>query len=143
MHTIDTMTITKLRIHIAPVGFEVEEAVNGQECLEKATEHPPDLIIMDLVMPVMDGIEATKRIRQSPTSKDVIIIASSASVFEFNQKDSLTAGCNDFLPKPIRADHLFNKLGARLGLEWVYDAEPFSEVANEGAISKIVPEVGA
>jgi PAS domain S-box-containing protein len=123
---------------LEPVGFEVEEAVNGQECLEKATERSPDLIIMDLVMPVMDGIEATRQIRESPSSKNVPIIASSASVFEFNQKDCLAAGCHDFLPKPVRADHLFEKLGRRLGLEWTYDAEPSLEMAQDGASTKIV-----
>ena len=124
---------------LEPVGFEVEEALNGQECLDKVTERLPHLIIMDLVMPVMDGIEATRRIRQSPDLKDVIIIASSASVFEFNQKDSITAGCNAFLSKPVRADHLFEKLGTRLGVEWVYDVEPSPEDSEEGASSKIVP----
>ena len=69
----------------------------------------PHVIIMDLIMPVMDGIEATRRIRQLPGGKDVTIIASSASVFEFNQQDSLKAGCNDILNKPIRADELFEK----------------------------------
>jgi PAS domain S-box-containing protein len=108
---------------LEPMGFEVLEAVNGEDGLNKATEHPPDLILMDLVMPVMDGIEATRRIRQVPALKDTLIIASSASVFEFNQKDSLAAGCNDFLTKPVRADHLFEKLHTHLGVEWVYESE--------------------
>jgi len=64
-----------------------------------------------------DFSEGSESYRQSPDLKDVIIIASSASVFESNQKDSITAGCNDFLSKPVRADHFFEKLGTRLGLE--------------------------
>jgi len=127
---------------LEPVGFEVREAVNGEECLTKATAHPPDLIIMDLLMPVMDGIEATRRIRQMPDLKDVVILASSASVFEFTQKDSLTAGCNDFLTKPVRADHLFEKLGSHLSLEWVYDSEPSQEnTVAAGSPNLIAPPV--
>ncbi|MEE8125771.1 MAG: ATP-binding protein, partial [Nitrospirales bacterium] len=81
---------------LEPLGFEVQEAANGHEALAKVAEPFPHLIIMDLIMPVMDGIEATRRIRQLPEGKEVPIIASSASVFEFNQQDSLKAGCNDF-----------------------------------------------
>ena len=92
---------------LEPLGFDVQEAENGQEALAKIAEPSPHLIIMDLIMPVMDGIEATSRIRQLPEGNDVTIIASSASVFQFNQQDSLKAGCNDFLNKPIRADELF------------------------------------
>ncbi len=112
---------------LEPLGFEVREAVNGEDCLSKATAHPPDLIIMDLLMPVMDGIEATRRIRQMPDLKDVMILASSASVFEFTQKDSLAAGCNDFLTKPVRADQLFEQLGSHLSLEWEDDSESSQE----------------
>jgi len=108
---------------LAPLGFKVSEATNGREGLAKANELRPDLILMDLVMPVMDGFEATRRIRRSAQLKDVVVIALSASAFEHDRQGSMEAGCNDFLPKPVRAGELYEKLQAHLGLEWVYEAE--------------------
>jgi PAS domain S-box-containing protein len=107
---------------LTPLGFEVSEAADGREALDKIAGRRPDLILMDLVMPVMDGFEATRRIRQSPTSKDVIVVALSASVFEQNRQESREAGCSDFLSKPVRTDDLLEKLRIHLNLEWVYES---------------------
>lgn len=109
---------------LAPLGFQISEAGDGREGLAEAAARRPDAILMDLVMPVMDGFEATRRIRQSPALKDTVVIALSASVFEHNRQESRDAGCNDFLSKPVRADDLLEKLRAHLQLQWVYDAEP-------------------
>ena len=108
---------------LAPLGFDVQEAADGQECLAKAKETRPDLIIMDLLMPDMDGLEATRRIKQLLDLKDVPVIASSASVFEFNQQNAKAAGCSDFLPKPVQADTLFEELRIHLNLEWEYASD--------------------
>ena len=108
---------------LAPLGFRVSEARNGSEGLTKALEDRPDMILMDLVMPVMDGFESTRRIRKTSELKAVIIIALSASVFEENRRKSHQAGCNDFLPKPLRAESLLEKIHEYLGLEWVYETE--------------------
>ena len=105
---------------LKPIGFEVLEAVDGQEGLEKAHAHHPDGIITDLVMPVLDGLEMAQQIRQSETLKDVIIFASSASVFSFDRQRSRDAGCNDFLPKPVQLEDLLDQLKHYLGLEWIY-----------------------
>jgi CheY-like chemotaxis protein len=94
---------------------------------------------MDLIMPVMDGIEATRRIRQVPELKDMVIIASSASVFDFNRQDSLDAGCNDFLNKPIRADDLFEILRRYLGLEWMYESDASQDEAEDVREPVLVP----
>ncbi|MBD2213668.1 AAA family ATPase [Nostoc linckia FACHB-104] len=106
---------------LQPLGFEVLEATDGLDCLNKALVFQPDLIFMDLVMTVMDGFEATRRLRMLPNFKDVIVIAISASVFDFEQKQSLEVGCNDFLPKPFRVAELLEKLRIYLGLEWIYE----------------------
>ncbi|TAF32828.1 MAG: PAS domain S-box protein [Oscillatoriales cyanobacterium] len=103
------------------LGFEVAEAGNGQECLNKAVEFQPDVILMDLQMPVMDGLETARRVRQLPELKDVVLIALSASVFESAQQESILAGCDDFLPKPIEANHFLEQLRVHLGLEWIYE----------------------
>lgn len=105
------------------IGFEVIEAGNGQEGLEEALECQPDLIITDLAMPVMDGFEMTRRLRESGAFKDTIIIASSASVFSFDRQQSQEAGCNDFIPKPVQSEELLNKLENYLELEWIYEAK--------------------
>lgn len=114
---------------LKPIGFEVFEASNGEEGLDKAFELQPDLIITDLAMPVMDGITMTKHLRSLRDSKkvshvdfqDVPIIVSSASVFDFHRQQALDAGCDDFLPKPIQAQELLLQLQNHLQLTWIYD----------------------
>jgi signal transduction histidine kinase/CheY-like chemotaxis protein len=103
---------------LTEIGFHVVEAKNGQEGVDKAKEVQPLFILMDLVMPVMTGFEAVQLIRKIPELKNTLIIATSASVFEADQKNSLVAGCDVFLPKPIEEDKLFNILVNRLNLEW-------------------------
>ncbi|MEH2452611.1 response regulator [Nostoc sp.] len=95
---------------LEPIGFEVFEASNGEEGLEKATEIQLDLIITDLTMPVMDGLAMTKHLRQLVELQNLVIIASSASVFDIDRQNALDIGCNDFLPKPIQADELLRQL---------------------------------
>jgi CheY-like chemotaxis protein len=102
------------------LGFEVAEAQNGQECLCKTVEFQPDVILMDLRMPVMDGLETARKLRQLPEVKDVVLMAMSASVFAATQQDSILAGYDDFLPKPIEANHFLEQLRLHLGLEWIY-----------------------
>ena len=124
---------------LEPLGFEIVEALNGREGLAKAREQRPDLIVMDLIMPVMDGLEATTRIRQSSDLKEIPIIASSASAFDFNKKDALSAGCTAFLPKPIQADDLFEHLRVHLNLEWQYDVETIQTVSDQKTDQPVVP----
>jgi len=102
------------------LGFNVVEASNGQECVAQAKEIQPDMIFMDLIMPVITGFEAVQLLRQMPEFKDTPIIANSASVFEADQKKSLIAGCNAFMPKPVEEDKLFRLLVEYLKLEWIY-----------------------
>jgi PAS domain S-box-containing protein len=108
---------------LSPLGFEMMEAVNGLECLQKAPEFKPDIILLDLVMPVMDGFEVTRQLRQLTAFQDTIIFAVSASVFGYDQDASIDVGCNTFIPKPIREDTLFDRLKTYLGLEWEYEQE--------------------
>ncbi|HEY9845850.1 MAG TPA: ATP-binding protein, partial [Candidatus Caenarcaniphilales bacterium] len=96
---------------LEPLGFEVVEAINGLDGLNKAREFQPNVILMDLVMPGMDGFEATRRIRMLPELAGVRVIAISASVFDFDQQQSREVGCDDFLPKPVREADLLDKLG--------------------------------
>jgi len=106
---------------LQPIGFEIIEANDGQEGLKMALNHLPDLIITDLVMPIMDGFEFMKELRNSPELKDVIILASSASIFESHQYKSYNAGANAFLPKPIQAEQIIELLNKYLQLDWIYE----------------------
>jgi signal transduction histidine kinase/DNA-binding NarL/FixJ family response regulator len=108
---------------LEPIGFSVLDAVDGEDGLAKAQTFQPDVILIDLVMPNLDGFEATRRLRATPALKDIIVIAVSASVFEFDQQQSLKVGCNDFLPKPIREEDLLQKLQEHLQLKWIYENE--------------------
>src|SRR3954453_23798154 len=106
---------------LVQVVFEMVVAVNGCEGLEKAQALRPDLILMDVVMPEMDGLEATRRLRQLRDFKDVPIIAVSASASIEDEAISLAAGGNAFLPKPVALDRLLTQIAALLKLDWTYE----------------------
>ncbi len=109
---------------LTPLGFELAEAENGQDALEKAAQFQPDVVFMDLAMPIMDGFEATRHLRRSPQFHNTIIIAASASAFEHDQQASLSVGCNAFLPKPILYQTLLDTLKNLLALDWLYKLDP-------------------
>ena len=118
---------------LKPLGFAVWEAENGQAGLEQVTKLQPDVVITDLAMPELDGLEMTRRLRQIPEFANLAIIASSANVYESVQKASLQAGCQAFLPKPIQASELLNQLQQLLNLTWVYQpANSATPVENDG-----------
>ncbi|MBE9561519.1 MAG: PAS domain S-box protein, partial [Proteobacteria bacterium] len=104
---------------LEPLGFIVIEADDGQSGLEKVYKYNPDIIILDLMMPIMNGFEFVRYLRQN--FKDIVVIAASASVFERHRDNSIEAGCNAFLPKPIKAEDLLNYLQTYLQLEWIYE----------------------
>ncbi len=104
---------------LGPLGFATAEAVNGQEGLEQAKAVRPDLILMDIVMPTMDGLETMRRLRQLPDFKGIPIIAISASASGGDVTSSMAAGANAFLPKPIDLSELLAQIGALLKLEWI------------------------
>ncbi|MEG4499955.1 PAS domain S-box protein [Microcoleus sp. F10-C6] len=124
---------------LSPIGFEVSEANDGQEGWEKILEVQPDLIVTDLLMPELDGFEVIKRVRESEKLKDIIIIVSSASVFETDQYRSLEAGGNTFLPKPVQATALLQKLQQYLDLEWVYEANEEPQAIASDTSELIAP----
>jgi signal transduction histidine kinase/DNA-binding response OmpR family regulator len=107
-----------LRAMLSPLGFDIAEAVNGQDALERVVAARPHLVLMDLVMPVFDGFEATRRLRRLPEHERLVIVAVSASAFEHDRANSLTVGCNDFLPKPIQMEALLKCLQHHLAFTW-------------------------
>ncbi len=109
-----------LRRLMEPLGFDVTEAENGKEGVESARRLRPDMILMDMRMPVMTGLEAVSRIRQLEELRDTVILGFSAGVFESDKKDCLQAGCDGFIPKPLAIEELFAVIRFRLGIEWIY-----------------------
>lgn len=115
-----------LRNLLEPIGFEIVEANHGEEGLTIAAQIRPDLIVTDLAMPIMDGLTMVSHLRQSAELCDVPIIASSASVFELNRQEAINAGCDDFVPKPVQADELLEKLQHQLQLQWIFRSQALS-----------------
>lgn len=108
-----------LRQFLQAVGIRVLLACDGEEALSMLARERADAVLMDVRMPKLNGLDATRRIRQDPTLDDLKVIAVSASVFE-NQRDRISeAGCDDFLGKPLRAAELYSSLAKHLGLELI------------------------
>lgn len=102
-----------LRALLEAYGFHVLEAQNGEEAVRRAIETKPDLVLMDIMMPVMDGLEATRRLRQEKDFPQVPILALTAMAG--SREPAIEAGCDDHLPKPIDIPVLLNRI--RMWLE--------------------------
>lgn len=109
-----------LRKLLEGVGFEVHEAVNGQEAIQVFEAWQPHLIWMDWRMPVMDGLTATRRIRAVEGGKETIIVALTASVFKEQRDEALESGCDDFLHKPFREAEIFDMMAKHLKARYIY-----------------------
>jgi len=121
---------------LATFGFEVRSAMNGREALDTWSEWKPDLVWMDIRMPIVDGYEATRRIREAEqlSGKHTPVIAITASAFEHDKERILAAGCDDMVVKPFVEENIFTALSRHLGVEWQYaDEEPRVEPARLSA----------
>ena len=101
------------------IGFEVKEAVDGSEAIAIWSDWSPDLILMDLQMPVLDGYEATQHIKRS--DKSVAIIAITASQFKEQKRFTLSSGCDDLINIPFKEEDLWAKIALYLNIEYIYD----------------------
>jgi len=110
-----------LAVALSALGIEVVEAGDGKEGLALAGATKPDLIILDAMMPVMDGFETTRRLRLLPELASVPIIATSASPTRDVEGRFRTAGADAFVAKPIDQNVLFDALGRLMGLSWIYE----------------------
>ncbi len=117
---------------LTSVGFEVKEARNGQEAVELWEEWEPHLILMDMRMPVMNGYEATQKIKATAKGQSTVIIAVTGFAFEENRADILSIGCDDFVSKPFQTDVVFAKISQHLGVRYIYqDSEQQSSDLSE------------
>ena len=90
--------------------YEMTEAENGEEALAAVAKDRPDLILMDIQLPVMDGCETTRRIKADPSLSSIPIIAVTSYALSGDEEKARAAGCNDFVPKPFSPRHLLAKI---------------------------------
>ncbi len=95
-----------LQMHLELLGYDSISAVNGKEAVDLATSHLPDLIVMDIMLPVMDGLQATRLIREHPNTQSTPILAMTAKVTSEDKKECLRSGCDDFIAKPFTSKQL-------------------------------------
>ena len=105
---------------LTSVGFSVREAENGEAAIKIWLEWKPQVILMDYRMPVMNGLEATRKIRANPAGQEPMIIALTASALDQDRQTIIQSGVNDFIAKPCRADELLTKIKAHLYIEYQY-----------------------
>lgn len=103
---------------LAPLGFETDTSADGEDTVRKANRIHPDLLLLDLIMPGMDGVQVIDEIRREPGLGGVKIIGISATVTENRRKDEFIRKCNDFLTKPVNLSLLLEKIGNTLDLTW-------------------------
>ncbi len=105
---------------LAPVGFEVQEAENGQQALELWQSWYPHVIFMDMQMPVMNGYDATQAIKAEDLGQATVIIAVTASALDNEREIILSSGCDGFISKPFRSSEIFDILAQCLGVQYTY-----------------------
>jgi two-component system, cell cycle response regulator DivK len=96
-------------------GYGVVEAPNGLIGVHKAAQHHPDLIIMDISLPIMDGLEATRRIRANPGTSEIPVLAVTAHARDHDRELAIEAGCDRYLPKPVEPRRLVQEVQRMIG----------------------------
>jgi PAS domain S-box-containing protein len=129
-----------LRRLLGPFGFELHEAANGQEAVALFEQWRPDLIWMDIRMPVMDGLEAVRRIKAAKAGADTKIIALTAHALEEERRPIMAAGFDDFVRKPFREQEIFDALARHLRLKFIYEKASSPEETQEAADLTLRPE---
>lgn len=98
------------RVYLTFAGFEVLEAANGVEAIQIASDNPPDIILMDLSLPVMDGWEATRRLKSDPRTADIPVVALTGHALAGISEGARAAGCDAFVTKPCLPDDLVREI---------------------------------
>ncbi len=104
-----------LRAHFELLGYDSILAVNGKEAVDMATSQLPDLIVMDIMLPVMDGLQATRLIRENPKTQSIPILAVTAKTTLKDKEDCIQSGCDDFIDKPFTSKQLTSIIEKLLG----------------------------
>jgi CHASE2 domain-containing sensor protein/nitrogen-specific signal transduction histidine kinase/DNA-binding NarL/FixJ family response regulator len=120
------------------IGCQVVEANDGKQGLQLVTESQPDIILLDLAMPNMDGFEFMIQMQENLQISSIPIIVSSANVFEENRQQSLQAGATAFIPKPLQRDELLNALRSLLKIDWIYAEYTKQSIPQPAVNDKLV-----
>jgi signal transduction histidine kinase/CheY-like chemotaxis protein len=128
--------LTKL---LSPLGFDVRGVTNGAECVSMWETWEPHLVWMDMRMPVMDGYEATRRIKASVRGQATVIIALTASAFDSDRKLILSEGCDDFVRKPFVEEEIYEKLEKHLGVTFLQETDSRDGAAPDAAAPPLTP----
>jgi len=123
---------------LEPLGFEMITAMNGREAVRMAVTTQPDAVLLDLVMPVMDGLKAIRELRTIPALSDLIIIGISATVLDKTRKHTFVEACDGFLPKPLELEKLLGILQQHLQIVWL--EEEAGIPAATGSFSQAISE---
>lgn len=109
---------------LEPLGFKVEQSESGEDCLQQIVQLKPDLVLLDLTMPGIDGITCARKLRSQGLNMPIVVL--SANAYPSDRKQAIEAGCNDFLSKPIQVSELFAKLKLHLAVQWTVQGSPTS-----------------
>ncbi len=138
----DRYTNRDILIHLLePAGFKTVEARNGQETLQILRERRMPLVLMDIRMPIMNGLEATREIRKDPELKATVVIAVTASVFPDFQEHIRAAGCDDFVGKPFRTSEILSKIEHHLGITLIDTDEDAPAAVNPLDLASLPAEL--
>ncbi len=99
-----------LQTHLELLGYDSILAVNGKEAVDLATSQVPDLIVMDIMMPQMNGLQAARLIRQNPKTRSIPILAATAKITIADKEECLQSGCNDHIDKPFTTKELVSRI---------------------------------
>lgn len=119
---------------LEPLGFAVREALNGQEALEIFWQWSPHAVLLDMRMPVMDGFETARRIKQTEAGQNTLVVAVTAGAFEDSRKEVMDAGMDAYLSKPFKKEQLLEILKQGLGLNYEYDARQGKSLTSAGSL---------
>ena len=114
---------------LTPIGFNVIEAHDGETCLLMNKEHEPDIYLLDIAMPGIDGWEVAKRLREDGFKKPIIMVSANASENEITQQESCHQ--NDYIFKPVKIDNLLEKISKALSIEWLYEPQDIAQLPSD------------
>ncbi len=139
---VDDVAASRLLLNklLTGIGFLVQEAGDGEEAIALWSQWHPDLILMDMRMPKIDGYEATRRIKAQPQGQETVIIALTASAFEEERVLILSAGCDDFMRKPFKEAELLTKIGQCLEIDYLYEETTAATVNQKVLLEELTKE---
>jgi signal transduction histidine kinase/CheY-like chemotaxis protein/purine-cytosine permease-like protein len=126
-----------LRLALEPLGFLLDDAASGPQCIAQATSTKPDLILLDLLMGDMHGTEVIRTLRQTCYGAPIIVVSTNA--YAADRKQAYAAGCDDFIAKPLQFNQLLRKIRLHLSLDWILRGDEFNPAETMANASMVMP----